>query len=126
MNNFDKEYDVIGGIGIHFNDLNDHGKYNGTIGYWIGEKYWRKGFTFDSIKTILEFIWRGQFNELTGIFVTCICASIFEENIASMKVLEKLNFEKIGPENKYLDRFNNYVTSILYVMTYDRYLHTFK
>lgn len=59
---------------------------NAEIGYWIGEPYW-EGFATDTVKQAVKF----AFKELN---LLRIYAHIYEYNIGSMKVLEKVGFEK--------------------------------
>ncbi len=59
------------------------------IGYWIGEPYWGKGIATKAVKLITKY----GFNELD---LHRIYAGVFAYNIASMKVLEKNEFEKEG------------------------------
>lgn len=66
---------------------NDVYRINAEIGYWIGEPYWGKGFATDAVKQAVKF----AFKELN---LLRIYAHIYEYNIGSMKVLEKVGFEK--------------------------------
>ena len=59
------------------------------IGYWIGEPYWGKGIVSEAVKLITEYGF--EKNNLIRIY-----ASVFEFNIASMKVLEKNGYIKEG------------------------------
>lgn len=73
----------IGEISLHL----DNGKKIAELGYWIGEPLWQKGYTTEAIQTVLKF----GFEKLQ---LDIIIASCKEENIASIKVLEKNNFIK--------------------------------
>ncbi|MFD2563801.1 GNAT family N-acetyltransferase [Aquimarina rubra] len=59
------------------------------IGYWIGEPYWGKGIATKAV----ELITRYGFEKLNLIR---IYAGIFENNIASMKILEKNGYINEG------------------------------
>ena len=61
-------------------------KNNGEIGYWIGEPYWGKGFGSKAVELLTSY----AFNELKLIRVF---AGVFQNNTASMKVLEKSGYE---------------------------------
>ena len=75
--------EFIGEISLHLDD----GRKIAQLGYWLGEPYWKNGFTTEAIKKVLEF----GFNKLT---LDLVFASVEEENIASVRVLEKNGFEK--------------------------------
>jgi RimJ/RimL family protein N-acetyltransferase len=66
---------------------NDVYRINAEIGYWIGEPYWGKGYATDAVRQCLKF----AFEELN---LLRVYANIYEYNIGSMKVLEKVGFEK--------------------------------
>lgn len=72
------------------------------IGYRFLQKYWGKGFGFEVCKATVKFCKQQGFKKLIGYCV--------DENIASVKILEKLNFKIVGhfmnddtklPETKY-------------------------
>lgn len=79
---------VIGGCG--FGSVNG---YSATVGYWIGEKYHRKGLGSEMLKALPEF----AFNELK---LKRIKATVFPGNPSSGKLLEKFGFEKEGLARK--------------------------
>ncbi|MEM5871758.1 MAG: GNAT family N-acetyltransferase [Candidatus Aenigmatarchaeota archaeon] len=62
---------------------------NGELGYWIGRKYWNKGYATEAVKLILHF----AFKKLK---LHKVYAVVLEENIASVKVLEKNGFRIEG------------------------------
>lgn len=89
---------VLGHVfGIYDNDTfvgccslipqNDVYRINAEIGYWIGEPYWGRGYATDVVRQCLKF----AFEELN---LLRVYANICEYNIGSMKVLEKVGFEK--------------------------------
>ena len=89
---------VLGQVfGIYDNDTfvgccslipqNDVYRINAEIGYWIGEPYWGRGYATDAVRQCLKF----AFEELN---LLRVYANIYEYNIGSMKVLEKVGFEK--------------------------------
>jgi RimJ/RimL family protein N-acetyltransferase len=59
------------------------------LGYWIGEPFWNKGITTEAVKLITEY----GFSNLN---IIRIYSTVFEYNIASMKVLEKNGYKKEG------------------------------
>lgn len=69
------------------NPQSDVYRINAEVGYWIGEPYWRNGYATATVKLLVEM----AFNQLG---IQRVYANIFEYNMASMKVLEKVGFEK--------------------------------
>lgn len=66
---------------------NDVYRINAEIGYWIEEPYWGKGFATSAVRLVVKF----AFDELN---LLRVYANIYEYNVCSMKVLEKVGFEK--------------------------------
>lgn len=60
---------------------------NAEIGYWIGESYWGKGYATEAVKLLID----SAFDELD---LLRVYAYVFEYNTGSMRVLEKVGFEK--------------------------------
>ncbi len=59
------------------------------LGYWIGKKYRRKGYTKEAIEEIIKF----AFKELK---LNKISAKTMASNKKSESLLKKLNFRKVG------------------------------
>jgi [ribosomal protein S5]-alanine N-acetyltransferase len=77
--------EAIGAAGIILKD--DVYSGNGEIGYWISQEYWGKGIGTWVVKELV----RVAFDELK---LYRIYAEVFENNIASNRVLEKNGFVK--------------------------------
>ena len=77
--------EFIGEISLHIDDK----KRIAQLAYWIGEPFWKNGFVTEAIKAILIFGFEKL--DLDLIFATCD-----EENIASIRVLEKNGFHLEG------------------------------
>lgn len=97
---------LIGGIGIEVLFSNSHNMgHRAGIGYWLGKDYWGKGITTAAVKLLIDFV-RKELPSLQRLE-----ASVFINNHASMKVLEKAGFLKECPivrkayfkNGKYLD-----------------------
>ncbi|WP_378180792.1 GNAT family N-acetyltransferase [Aquimarina sp. SS2-1] len=84
--------DVLCGV-ISLVIQNDVYRQSAEIGYWIGEPYWGKGIATKAV----DLITRYGFEKLNLIR---IYAGIFENNVASMKILEKNGYvnEGISPK----------------------------
>ena len=87
--NFGIEYEgeLCGVIGLIVQ--NDVYKKSAELGYWIGEYYWGKGIATKAVELITKY----GFEKLQ---IIRIYSSVFENNIASMKVLEKNGFLSEG------------------------------
>lgn len=60
------------------------------LSYWIGREFWNKGYATEAVKSIIGYI--RQYNEN----ISNIEAEVFENNLASKKVLKKLGFSNLG------------------------------
>jgi len=74
---------AIGGIGIILQT--DVYRRNAEIGYWLGEKYWHKGFVTKALKAMVDYTF-------SNFDVDRIFAQVFESNVSSQRVLEKAGF----------------------------------
>jgi RimJ/RimL family protein N-acetyltransferase len=83
----DENDEVIGGIGLELRE--DVYRKTPLIGYWLAEPYWGKGIMPQAIKLMCDY----AFTELGMI---CILAFVLSKNQASMRVLEKAGFTKVG------------------------------
>jgi RimJ/RimL family protein N-acetyltransferase len=59
------------------------------IGYWIGEPYWGAGYATAALQELTELV-------LSSTDIVRIVAPVFSPNRASMRVLEKCDFELEG------------------------------
>jgi len=86
---------MIGGAG-YWRLMKEH--YRAEIGYQLAPDYWRKGYSFEALKAIINF----GFNKMD---LHSIEGNVNPKNIASIKLLEKLGFvqEAYFKENFYFD-----------------------
>lgn len=77
---------AIGSITVVSKDLNNRVC---EIGYNIGEEWWGRGYGTEAIKNVIKYLF--SLNEFDVITAAC-----FDNNIASIRVLEKNNFTKEG------------------------------
>ncbi|WP_405208641.1 GNAT family N-acetyltransferase [Aquimarina sp. LLG6339-5] len=68
---------------------NDVYKKSAEIGYWVGQSYWGNGIATKAVKLITQY-------GLKKLNLIRIYAGIFENNIASMRALEKNGYQKEG------------------------------
>ena len=70
-------------------------KFQGTgmIEYWLGESYWRKGYTYEALKAVIDF----AFNKVK---LRRIDISAFADNEASNALIKKAGFRYEGKRIK--------------------------
>ncbi|MBW2979183.1 N-acetyltransferase [Candidatus Woesearchaeota archaeon] len=89
---------VIGVVSlIHINQKDK----NAELGYWLGKKYWGKGLMTEAVKLMLKF----AFEKLK---LHRVYAGVFEENIASRRVLEKTGFKLEGVMRECRYKYNQW------------------
>lgn len=76
--------EAAGGIGIFGGK--DVYRYNGEIGYWLSEAHWGRGIMTDAVAALVDFAF--QETKWLRLFAT-----IFQNNYASMRILEKCGFK---------------------------------
>jgi RimJ/RimL family protein N-acetyltransferase len=59
------------------------------LGYWIGQSYWRRGYGTQAVSWLITYAFRNFPQHVVG-------AGVFEDNIASRGLLEKLGFTDFG------------------------------
>lgn len=79
--------EAVGNIG--FVRGTDVERFSAEIGYWLSDKYWNKGVVTAALKMAIEHYFHHS-------NVIRLFATVFEYNVASMRVLEKNGFQKIG------------------------------
>ena len=77
---------AVGSIGIFLRE--DVERISAELGYFIGEKYWKRGIVTDEVKEMLTYVFT-NFPHLRKIY-----AIPFDFNVASQKVLQKAGFER--------------------------------
>jgi RimJ/RimL family protein N-acetyltransferase len=82
---------IIGGIALH--EIDSSSK-RAEIGYWVGEKYWRKGIVSEAAEALLNF----SFNKLK---LNRVYAFVATQNIASNRLAKKLGFKYEGMLRKH-------------------------
>ena len=75
---------IIGGCG-----LDSVNGYSASIGYWLGEKYWNKGYGSEMLEALIDFAFK-------NIKLKRLEADVFAGNPSSGKLLEKYGFKKEG------------------------------
>lgn len=89
QNNYCIEINHEAAGNISFIRGTDVERYNAELGYWLAEPYWNLGIMTETIKLAVE-------DYLSHSDTVRIHAHVYENNLASMKVLEKAGFHKCG------------------------------
>lgn len=79
----------------------------GTVGYWIGPDFARKGYMSEALEMVVDFAFQ-------QIDISRIEAACLPENIASRGVLEKVGFKYEGVAQSYLQIAGRWRTHVLY------------
>jgi len=103
--------EAAGGIGLH--GMKDVYKYNCEIGYWLSERHWGKGIMTRAVGSMVDF----AFDQ--GPWLR-IFACIFENNPASMRVLEKNGFALEAIHRKAVMKEGKLMDEHLYALLKDR------
>ena len=80
---------------------------SGEIGYWIAQDYWRKGIAYNAIVEITEFVF-------SNTDIVRIYASVFSENIPSMKLLLKSGYKEEAILKKAMFKNNQFYDSHIF------------
>lgn len=75
--------EAVGGIGLIFKE--DVYRRTAEIGYWLGEEHRGKGIMSEAVRELTEYAF-------SNFDLVRIYASVFESNVASMRVLEKAGY----------------------------------
>ena len=79
--------EAVGNIGLRMGD--DIDRYAAEVWYWLGEKHWGQGIITAALRAITNY----AFTEFT---LTRLYAMPFAHNAGSIKVLEKVGFQREG------------------------------
>lgn len=79
--------EAVGNIGLRIGD--DIDRYAAEIWYWLGESHWGKGIITAALRAITNY----AFTEFT---LNRLYAMPYAHNIGSIKVLEKVGFQREG------------------------------
>lgn len=94
--------DVVGGIGLSHIE-----KHKAEIGYWLGEKCWGRGIMTKAVKLVCGFGFR-------KLRLRRIYATVFANNRASARVLEKAGFRREGLLRKLHKKAGKFVDALIY------------
>lgn len=89
---------LIGNISLTLSDDGD----TCTLGYALNQKYWRRGITSFCVNELISYV-------SMHLNIKYIVAKVHQENIGSIKLLEKLSFIKTGEEEVSSLRYNHFI-----------------
>lgn len=93
QNNYCIEINHEAAGNISFIRGTDVERYNAELGYWLAEPYWNLGIMTEALRQAIK-------DYLSHSDIVRIHANVYENNPASMKVLEKAGFRKCGTLRK--------------------------
>ena len=96
-----------GSVGLHLQE--DVYKKSAELGYYVAEKYWNKGIASKSVSLIVKF-------GFESLHLTRIYAGVFQNNIASMRILEKNDFVLEGIKRKAIFKNNKILDEHFYAI----------
>ncbi|WP_068311558.1 GNAT family N-acetyltransferase [Polycladidibacter hongkongensis] len=88
-----------------------------TLGYWLGEPFWGKGFASRAVRLILQ-----QAFAIEG--VGTVAARAFQDNAGSLNVLSKTGFKIVGACERYSKARGETVACHILIVTHDDFLET--
>jgi [ribosomal protein S5]-alanine N-acetyltransferase len=97
---------LAGGIGVE--PYGDERGGTGAFGYWLGRAYWGRGIATEAARMLADYaLGSGGLRRLE--------ASVFAENLASARVLEKCGFTREATlQGFYLDRTGKVCDALLF------------
>ena len=98
---------AVGGIGLH--PGTDEHRRTATIGYWLGEAFWGRGIATEVLRAVTKYAFA------TFDFVR-LEAHVFEWNLASARVLEKVGYTREARLRKRVTKEGRTVDSFLYAL----------
>jgi len=107
--NFAIEYNgtLAGGIGLILNG--DVYVRSAEVGYWIGEPYWGLGIATEALRQMVH-------HSFTYFDIVRLYAEVFENNKASMRVLEKNGFYLEGVRRKAVFKNDQLMDDYIWVL----------
>jgi len=86
---------LIGGIDVRMNPANQSQRGPGpNLGYWLGRPYWGRGYITEAARGLLGRVFDAGLGDV-------VYSGAFADNAASLRVQEKLGFERDGETMAY-------------------------
>ena len=87
---------------------------NAEVGYWLGKKYWSKGYMKEALGLLIDF----GFKKLK---LHRIYATVIEPNIKSKQRLKKAGFKYEGKQREHIYRENKFMNYLIFGLLKDEY-----
>jgi len=102
---------AVGGVGLTLGS--DVRRYSAELGYWLGRRHWGRGIMSAALGAFVE-------PALGAFRLHRIYATVYANNPASMRVLEKVGFEREGVQKSAVVKRGELLDIIVYARTRDR------
>lgn len=102
--------EAIGAVGLDANQ--DVHRFTGELGYWLGAKFWGRGYATDAVKAITTY----GFDTLA---LARIEANVFDWNVGSQRLLEKTGFALEGRRRRHVFKDGRLGDALLYARVRD-------
>lgn len=99
--------EIVGGLSIVFKD--DVSKYEAELGYWIGRDYFNRGIVTEAVKEAVNYVF-SNYN------IKRIYAEVIDENVGSLRVLEKNAFDYEGRLKKSVYKAGKFYDKLVYAI----------
>ena len=99
---------AVGGIGVHLGQ--DVHRHTATLGYWLGEEFWGRGIMTEAVAALSDYSFR-------NFPLRRICAEVFANNPASVRLLEKAGFAFEARLKNNVIKDGEVLDSLLYART---------
>jgi RimJ/RimL family protein N-acetyltransferase len=80
---------LVGGIGVRAGNATEAPDRSPILGFWLGQPYWGRGYMTEAARAFIDHLFAST-------PVDAIYTGAFADNAASLRVQEKLRFERIG------------------------------
>jgi [ribosomal protein S5]-alanine N-acetyltransferase len=88
-------------------DLRRGNRLSAEIGYWLGEAYWGRGIVTEALTAMTEYAFIKH-------RLLCLYAHVFEWNTASIRVLEKCGYVRVGTLPRSAIKNNKIINQMVY------------
>jgi RimJ/RimL family protein N-acetyltransferase len=99
---------AVGGVSLH--PGSDVHRHSAELGYWLGRRYWRRGIMTAVIGAFVA-------PAMNAFHLHRLYATIYANNPASMRVLEKAGFEREGTQKSAVVKRGELLDLVVYART---------
>jgi ribosomal-protein-alanine N-acetyltransferase len=104
----------IGGIGLKPGaDVNSH---TAEVGYWIGEKYWGKGYISEVLDAFTKWSFE-SFEGKDGQRLRRLWGGVLSGNVGSMRCFEKCGYAPEGVQKGHVEKYGKVMDMHLFGLT---------